>query len=140
MADTLSSKNKETAGNSVDEERAGAGSVRTAHYQMAHQDSAVILDRKVDVLLVWSKLSEDPLSGIGHFIDDLLAFSERFWGPAWFIPVLSLEIDENMVYKLYNIMNMKFIKRLILSILFFSFSIFSNKIHCGFVVVWIDII
>ena len=73
VADTLSLKNKETVGNNADEERAGADSVRTAHYQMAHQDSAVILDRKEDVLLVWSKLSEDHLSGIGHFIGDLLS-------------------------------------------------------------------
>ena len=72
VADTLSLKNKETVGNNADEERAGADSVRTAHYQMAHQDSAVILDRKEDVLLVWSKLSEDPLSGIGHSVGYLL--------------------------------------------------------------------
>ena len=67
VADTLSLKNKETVGNSADEERAGADSVRIAHFQMDHQDFVVILDHKEDVLLVWLKLLGDHHSGIGLF-------------------------------------------------------------------------
>ena len=68
VADTLSLKNKETVGNSADEERAGADSVRIAHFQMDHQDFVVILDHKEDVLLVWLKLLGDHHSGIGLFL------------------------------------------------------------------------
>ena len=84
VADILSLKNKEIVGNSADEERAGAGSVLIAHFQMDHQDFVVILDHKADVPLVWLKLSEDHHSGNGLFLVGFGLTSGGFRVSPWF--------------------------------------------------------